>query len=184
MHYSKPAHHWTNHHHYYGYRVRTLPYNAHRHYYKGHTYYCYNNVWYRPYNGHYVICRPPFGTLLAANIISDIVWTAVRLSYYDTFADRYVRTNAASLADRLGLVQSYADARIPYYYQDGVFYAPGPDGQYYVIVPPAGALVESLPDDYEIVVLGGKEYYRVDNTIYMMTVSEGRPYFEVLGQMN
>jgi len=41
-----------------------------------------------------------------------------------------------------------------------------------------------LPDDYEIVVLGGKEYYRVDNTIYMMTVSEGRPYFEVLGQMN
>ena len=52
---------------------------------------------------------------------------------------------ARSLASQLGLVQSYADASVNYYYQDG---------SYYVIVPPAGALVEELP------------------------------YFEVLGQLN
>ena len=57
--------------------------------------------------------------------------------------------NAYSLADRLGLVQSYAYANQPYYYQDGVFYIVNSNGQYEVIVPPAGALVEDLPDDYD-----------------------------------
>ena len=82
------------------------------------------------------------------------------------------------------LIQSYADAGASYYYQDGVFYIQGNDGQYYVIVPPAGALVETLPEDFETVVLDGKEYYKVDNTIYQMTIKEGKPYFEVIGQMN
>jgi len=50
-------------------------------------------------------------------------------------------------------------------------------------MPPAGALVESLPEDFDIVTLKGKEYYKVDDTIYKMTISEGKPYFEVLGQM-
>jgi hypothetical protein len=91
---------------------------------------------------------------------------------------------AYSLANELGLVQSYAAADASYFYQDGVFYSQAADGQYYVIVPPAGALVETLPEDFDTVVLNGKEYYRVDNTIYQITVSEGKLYFEVLGQMN
>jgi hypothetical protein len=91
---------------------------------------------------------------------------------------------AYGLANGLGLIQSYADAGASYYYQDGVFYIQGNDGQYYVIVPPAGALVETLPEDFETVVLDGKEYYKVDNTIYQMTIKEGKPYFEVIGQMN
>ena len=65
-----------------------------------------------------------------------------------------------------------------------MFYAADANGQYSVIIPPAGALVESLPEDFDIVTLNGKEYYRVDDTIYKMTISDGKPYFEVLGQMN
>jgi hypothetical protein len=57
------------------------------------------------------------------------------------------------------------------------------NGQYTVIVPPAGALVTSLPDDYDTVVMDGQEYYRVDNTVYRTTLVEGTPYLEVLGQM-
>lgn len=91
---------------------------------------------------------------------------------------------AYSLANELGLIQSYAAADATYFYQDGVFYSMGTDGQYYVIVPPAGALVESLPEDFDIVILNGKEYFKVDNTVYKMTISDGKPYFEVLGQMN
>ena len=53
------------------------------------------------------------------------------------------------LANRLGLVQSYAYANSQYYYQDGVFYVLE-NGQYKVIIPPAGALVTSLPDDYDV----------------------------------
>ena len=91
--------------------------------------------------------------------------------------------SAYELANKLGLVQSYAYANADYFYQDGVFYTVSASGVYTTIVPPAGALVTSLPDDYEIIVMGGIEYYLVDNTVYRTTVFEGEPYLEVLGQM-
>lgn len=181
------------------------------------TYYCYNDIWYRPFRGYYVVCRPPFGTVLAADLIADIAWTAVRISYYNTVADTFRTINenneyiarqneiiaqnnaviaaqnqtiamnqqlaaqAYGLADELGLVQSYAAADSEYYYQDGVFYVQNKNGEYKVIVPPAGALVEALPDDFDMVTLNGEEYYKVDDTVYRVTAAEGKPYFEVLG---
>lgn len=87
-------------------------------------------------------------------------------------------------ADRLGLVQSYADAGTEYFYEDGVFFTKGADGRYETLIPPAGALVQELPDDYETIELGGREYCKVDDTVYRMTVVDGTPYFEVLGQMS
>jgi len=88
-----------------------------------------------------------------------------------------------ALASSLGLVQSYADASVKYYYQDGTFYIINASGQYEVIVPPAGALIESLPDDYDTIVLNGTEYYRVDETVYRSVIVDGKPYLEVLGQL-
>ncbi|MBQ9549135.1 MAG: hypothetical protein IJV01_08300 [Bacteroidales bacterium] len=88
------------------------------------------------------------------------------------------------LANKLGLVQSYAGANTQYFVNDGVFYVQEANGQYKVIVPPAGALIEALPDDYDAVTLSdGNEYYKVDDTVYRMTAVDGTPYFEVLGQM-
>ena len=185
VHYTKPSYHWSSHNHCYGHRVRALPVHAHRHVYRGVTYYCYDNIWYRPYSGYYVVCRPPFGTILAANLISDMVWSAVRFSYYNSVVQAQNSAPVVyQLPDELGLARSYASAGATYYYQDGVFYTADANGQYSVIIPPAGALVESLPEDFDIVTLNGKEYYRVDDTIYKMTISDGKPYFEVLGQMN
>ena len=217
--YNRPAHFWTGHNHCYGHRVKILPSHVRRHIYHGITYYCYNDIWYRPYGGHYVVCRPPFGTVLAANLIADMTWAAVRLAYYHTVANTYSRisennayiaqqnaviaqnnatiaaqnqaiamnqqiaSQAYGLANQLGLVQSYASAGSSYFYQDGVFYMMDSDGEYKVIVPPAGALVETLPEDYEMVTLNGEEYYKVDDTVYRVTISEGKPYFEVLGQL-
>jgi len=91
--------------------------------------------------------------------------------------------DAATLASRLGLMQSYAYADKPYYYQDGVFYITNGKDQYEVIVPPAGALVGELPDDYDTITLDGMEFYKVDNTVYRTTLVDGVPYLEVLGQM-
>lgn len=91
--------------------------------------------------------------------------------------------SAYELANQLGLVQSYAYANSEYYYQDGVFYTISPSGVFTTIVPPAGALVSSLPDDYEVIVMNGIEYYMVDNTVYRTTLFDGVPYLEVLGQM-
>ena len=94
------------------------------------------------------------------------------------------RANAAySLADRLGLVQSYAYATQPYYYQDGVFYIVNGNNEYEVIVPPAGALVSELPDDYDTISMDGMDFYKVDDTVYRLTLVDGAPYLEVLGQM-
>jgi hypothetical protein len=220
MHYSAPSYFWTGHNHCYGHRVRVLPTHVHRHVYYGVTYYCYNDIWYRPYGGYYVVCRPPFGTVLAANLIADMTWAAINFSYYNTVAQTYSQINennayiaeqnaiiaqnnatiaaqnaqiaagqqqaqvAYNLANQLGLVQSYAAAGSTYYYQDGVFYAMDASGQYKVILPPAGALVETLPEDFDMVTLSdGKEYYKVDDTIYRITISDGKPYFEVLGQL-
>lgn len=219
MHYSRPSYYWTGCDHFYGHRVRIIPSHAHRHVHYGVTYYCCNDIWYRPYGGYYVVCRPPFGTVLAANLIADMTWAAVRFSYYSTVAHTYSRINenneyiarqneiiaannaviaaqnkeiargssqagiSYGLADELGLVQSYAAAGTDYYYQDGVFYVLGVNGEYKVIVPPAGALVETLPDDYDMVTIKGEEYYKVDDTVYRVTIDGGKPYFEVLGQM-
>ena len=88
------------------------------------------------------------------------------------------------LANKLGLVQSFAANGQDYYYDDGVFFVADAKGQFKTIVPPAGALIKALPEDYEVVTLAdGNEYYKVDDTIYRTTVSDGVPYFEVLGQV-
>ncbi|MBQ1700036.1 MAG: hypothetical protein II029_06175 [Bacteroidales bacterium] len=91
--------------------------------------------------------------------------------------------DAYSLANRLGIVQSFAYADKEYFYQDGVFYIVNANGKYEVIVPPAGALVTSLPDDYDTITIDGVELYKVDDTVYRVTLVEGTPYLEVLGQM-
>ena len=88
------------------------------------------------------------------------------------------------LASKLGLFQSYANADKQYYYDDGIFFIEDANGQYQTIVPPAGALVSELPDDYEAVVLEGQEYYKVDETIYRTVVIDGKACFEVLGQVS
>ena len=220
MHYDAPSRYWTGHNHCYGHRIKVIPSYAVRHVYHGVTYYCYDDIWYRPYSGYYVVCRPPFGTVLAANIIADMTWTAVKLSYYNTVFNTYSQINenneyiaqqnaviaqnnatiaaqnaqiaagqlmaqqAYTVANNLGLVQSYADASANYFYQDGVFYVADKNGQYRVIVPPAGAYVETIPEDYDLVTLAdGKEYYKVDDTVYRITIVEGKPLFEVLGQL-
>ena len=226
MHYNAPSYFWSDRHHCYGHRVKVLPSHVVRHTWYGHVYYCFNDRWYRPYGGYYVVCRPPFGTPLMADVVAGMTWAAVNIAYYTTVAHTYdaIRSNNELIAEQnkaiaknnetiarnnatiaaqneaiaagqeyamqsyakaneLGLVQSYAAAGTEYYYQDGVFYAMGTDGQYKVIIPPAGAIVESLPEDYDFVTLGADEYYKVDDTVYKVTVIDGKPYFEVLGQL-
>ena len=203
-----------HHDHCFGYRVHALPAGYWYRDWHGVRYYCYNDIYYRYIDGCYIVCRPPFGTSLAAAIVADATWTAVRISYYNTLNNTYdkINSNNAYIAEQneqiaqqnstlaaqaqymqarsndayqialaMGLVQSYAAAGADYFCQDGVFYQ-NVNGQYYVIVPPAGALVDALPEDYDVFTFNGREYYQVDNTVYRVTVVSGRAYFEVLGQ--
>ena len=91
--------------------------------------------------------------------------------------------SAYEIATALGLVQSFANINTEYFYEDGVFYVATKKNRYEVIVPPAGALVNELPDDYDIIVLNGVEYYKVDDTVYRLVLVDGIPALEVLGQM-
>ena len=125
-----------------------------------------------------VVIRPSYGTIIAANIARDMALTAVNMAYVNSL----IQQNNA-LAAQLGVVQSIADANEGYLYHDGVFYSKNAQGEYVVMVPPAGALVEALPDDFETLTIDGKEYYRVEDTIYGLVVVDGKPCFEVIGQL-
>lgn len=122
-----------------------------------------------------IVVRPTYGTIIAANIASQLVRSAVRA------ASRPIYITVESRG--LSLSHSYISSGTEYYYQDGVFYIIDAYGQYITIIPPTGALVEYLPDDYVRFTRGGETYYRVDDTVYALTLIDGNPYFEVLGQM-
>ena len=122
-----------------------------------------------------IVVRPVYGTIIAANIANQLVRSAVRA------ASRPIYVTVESRG--LSLSHSYISADTEYYYQDGVFYIVDAYGQYITIIPPTGALVEYLPDDYVRFTRGGETYFRVDDTVYALTVVDGNPYFEVLGQM-
>ncbi|MBQ5983933.1 MAG: hypothetical protein IJL56_03035 [Bacteroidales bacterium] len=215
--YDRPYHFFADHPHYYGFRVNYIPPRYRRIHHWGIDYYLYNGIYYRLFGNVYVVCRPPFGTIID-RAIDRAIFNSVRFSYYcsdywtyRTVFDNYetiaaqnriiaqnnaaiARQNASyalnstralsayEIANNLGLVQSYAYANSNYFYQDGVFYIEQ-NGQYTVIIPPAGALVTSLPEDYETIVMNGVEYYLVDNTVYRTMLFESQPYLEVLGQM-
>lgn len=205
-------------HHYFGYRVHTIPRHYHVHVHWGIDYYICDGIYYRFWDNCYHVCRPPYG-IFFDRALYDLELLACDFAYYNTVRRTYSRINdnyrtiqeqndiiaqnnatiaaqnqviagstkaanvSYDLANGLGLFQSFADANVKYFYDDGVFFIEGADGQYQTIVPPAGALISELPDDYEIVVLQGNEYYKVDDTIYRMIFSNGKAYFEVLGQL-
>jgi hypothetical protein len=104
--------------------------------------------------------------------------TAVNMAYVNA-----VEQQNNALVAQLGVVQNMADANAGYLYHDGVFYSRNAQGEYVVIVPPAGALVDSLPDDFETLTIDGNEYYMVDDTIYGLTVVDGKACLEVIGQL-
>lgn len=201
-----PAHFNTHHHHYYGYRVHHLPsYRIIHHW--GYDYYLYDGIYYRYYGGYYHICRPPFGTLISSAVADAVIFSyyfntfntySTIFENYQTIAEqnRIIAENNAKiaaqqnlkvsstydLASSLGLVQSYAYADQQYFYQDGVFYILE-NNQYKVIIPPAGALISTLPEDYETITLNNQIFYKVDQTVYRTVIHNGQPYLEVLGQL-
>lgn len=122
-----------------------------------------------------IVVRPTYGTIITATIASQLVRSAVRA------ASRPIYITVESRGLRLS--HSYISSGTEYYYQDGVFYIIDAYGLYITIIPPTGALVEYLPDDYVRFTRGGETYYRVDDTVYALTLIDGNPYFEVLGQM-
>lgn len=121
-----------------------------------------------------IVVRPSYGSIIAANIASSLVRSAVRAASRPVYV---------TVPERLSLTHSYVASGTEYYYQDGVFYIIDALGQYRTIIPPTGALVEYLPEDYTTFRLDSNIYYRVDDTVYTLTLIDGSPYFEVLGQI-
>ena len=120
-----------------------------------------------------IVVRPSYGSVIAANIASQLIRSAVIASAVASY----------STYNGLKLTHSYVSNGTEYYYQDGVFYIVDAFGQYRTIIPPTGALVEYLPDDYTTFRRGGDLFYRVDDTVYTLRLIDGQPLFEVLGQL-
>jgi len=220
--YKRPANHFHPYEHFYGYRIKRLPCCARHVFYCGVEFYYYRGIYFRLYDRHYVVCRPPYETVISVSMMRDMRFAPVRFFYYDVLDRpfeiananyRYIQEQNAIIARNnaiiarqnsmiqqfnlygtrseaayqnarfLGLSQSYAFADAEYFYEDGVFYILDRDC-YRVIVPPAGAIVDSIPEDYELITLAdGHTYYLVDDTVYSLTVYDGNACFEVLGQL-
>ena len=120
-----------------------------------------------------IVVRPRYGTILAANLTALLVRDAVRSA----------ARNAYGSYAGLSLKHSYISSDTEYYYQDGVFYIVDAYGQFMTIIPPTGALVEYLPEDYTTFRRSGELFYRVDDTVYALRLIDGQPFFEVLGQL-
>lgn len=176
-------------HHYYGYRVKTLPIGHTVVHYGGVSYHFHNGIYYRPYGVEYVICRPPVGAYFARSLF-DLTLTSIKINMLTNAARKAAR--AAALAAEYAAINSSYRVRTAsqiaetiaydnqdYYYDDGVFYIIK-NGNYYVIEPPVGALVTQLPYDYEVITLRGEDYYMVDNALYEVVVIDGNLYFQVM----
>lgn len=122
-----------------------------------------------------IVVRPSYGSIIAANIASRLALNVVRAASQPIYMD---------ISSQLRLSHSYVGSNTEYFYQDGVFYIVDAYGNYRTIIPPTGALVEYIPDDYTTLHRAGDTYYRVDDTIYALRIFDGTPYFEVLGQLS
>lgn len=138
----------------------------------------YNNV-YRTYD----VIDDNYQTIKEQNLVIAQNNATIAAQNQQIAAGSVRSDESYALATKLGLIQSFADASVEYYYEDGVFFTKGSNGQYVTIVPPAGAQVSSLPDDYETFTFEGVEYYKVDDTVFRLVVINASPVFEVLGQL-
>lgn len=68
---------------------------------------------------------------------------------------------------------------VNYYYYYGVFYR-RVASEYEVVAPPVGAIVESIPDGFEQLVVNGNTYYIVDGVQYKAVVYHGEIWYEVI----
>lgn len=119
-------------------------------YYNGCPYYFYNSVFCRYHNGHYVICRPPIGAVIAYSIFHT--WRPVII----------VHNN------------------VNYYYDDGSFYLLARNRyDYEVVNPPIGARIAELPSNYEELILDNRVYFKVDNVYYKEVVVHGYLWYQV-----
>lgn len=71
----------------------------------------------------------------------------------------------------------------PYYYDRGVFFINHGADQYEAVIPPVGAIVPVIPEDYTIVTIDGYDYYQVDRTLYKYVEYNGETAFEVVAQL-
>lgn len=142
----------------YGHFVHNLPFGAVKCIIGGTRYYYVGGTYYRPYRGRYVICRPPAGAIIASSLIN----AAVQLI-------------AISIRDQQGNVRQY------YTNNDGVYYQKQ-GGEYKVIEPPVGAIVEELPYGTEEMVINGETFYKVDDTFYQYVYDNGQGYYQVVGK--
>lgn len=70
---------------------------------------------------------------------------------------------------------------VHYWYYYGTFYRIcDSTREYEVVVPPVGAIVESIPDGYEKLVIDGNTYYIVNGVQYMAIIYNGEIWYEVI----
>lgn len=66
-----------------------------------------------------------------------------------------------------------------FFYSSGIYYAQQTDGSYEVINPEQGMMVDTLPEDHEIITEGDTEYLKVGNVYYTKVDENGKNQYKV-----
>ena len=97
--------------------------------------------------------------------------------------DRYVvsRPPVGIRVQRLPHYRTIWLNNICYYYYYGTFYRYiDAMSTYEVVVPPVGAIVESIPEGYQQLTIEGQTYYIVDGIQYKPVIYDGEIWYEVI----
>jgi hypothetical protein len=71
----------------------------------------------------------------------------------------------------------------PYYYYNGIYYRPYPNGGYEVTQPPLGATVKHLPTGAKLTIIDGQKYYELGGTFYQERATDNnKTRYEVVGR--
>ncbi|MGE3182579.1 MAG: DUF6515 family protein [Phycisphaerae bacterium] len=67
-----------------------------------------------------------------------------------------------------------------FYYVNGIYYRRYPGGYYAVVRPPLGFRLDFLPYGFASVTIGGRPYYRYQNTYYVQEYVDNQPSYVVV----
>lgn len=149
----------------FGVRFSSRPRNAFRVSFSGLSLFFADGIWYNYKGGHYTIYRPPVGVIVSYNSISpnlyyldfEVVADYGEVYYVDSYANFYrpVR-NFRTYGNRVDLM---------------------------VVNAPIGAILYDLPSDYREIIINGRLYYLVGNSVFdYVYTSTNSWYFRCIGQ--
>ena len=151
----------------FGLQVPVIPNNHYIARINGEKHYYHDGLYYKKLANNYVIVPPPIGAVVPA-IPEEFKPVVINGETYHMHNGIYYLYTSGGYQVVLPPVVING---VTYYVHDGTYYVDN-SGDYQVVPPPIGAVVATIPQDFQPVVINGETYYS-HNGIYYLNTSGG-----------